>query len=212
MLTKKNALFVSVGIHIVVFGSIWLWANSHALYPLPPTTIEIKLAKLGKKKRDPKLLPRIDTAPKPKPPKKTVKKTSKPKPPPKPLDILKKRFGKVDKHGDPEGNIYGSSFHSELANSYELQVVEILRQHYEIPRIINMQEAEKLKVWVRLWIDQAGNLMKIKVQTPSENVRFDQAVLSGSEKIASLGAPPLPLRSKYQNQGLLIQFCPLECL
>ncbi|MES2503832.1 MAG: TonB C-terminal domain-containing protein [Myxococcota bacterium] len=183
----------------------------------PKTIIQVSLAKLGQK-REEKLLPRIDAAPPPPapkhtpaPPKPTTKKIAKAKPNTNPLDILKKRFGKPDFSGNPAGHARGSSINSELADSYELQVVELLRENYEIPRIISDREAKKLKLLVRLWIDAKGKLVKIKVQDPSRNGRFDEAVMQGSRRISSFGAPPLTMARKYKTDGLLIEFCPMEC-
>jgi hypothetical protein len=213
-LTKLQALGFSFGLHfaillLLIFGNLD-WFEK----PVPQSAIRVNLGKLGIK-RDQSLLPRIDASAAPSP---AYAKASagKPKPLSKsqkhdPLDILKKRFGKPDPSGNPNGSKYGDSISNELAESYEQQVAAILRENYEIPRVITQAEAKRLKLWVRLWIGPAGQLIKIKIQQPSKNTRFDDAVLTGSRRIDSFGAPPLTVARRYKSEGLLIQFCPLEC-
>ncbi len=216
-MTKLKSLGLSLGLHsalllLLIFGNLDWFER-----PVPPSAIQVSLAKLGAK-REENLLPRIDASPAPQKPIVTPAKASA-KPGPKqkpqltknPLDILKKRFGKTDTSGNPDGSKYGNSISNELAESYEQQVAAILRENYEIPRVITQTEAKRLKLWVRLWIGPAGQLIKIKIQQPSKNTRFDDAVLTGSKRIDSFGAPPLTLARRYKSEGLLIQFCPLEC-
>ncbi|MBH1989255.1 MAG: TonB family protein [Myxococcaceae bacterium] len=185
---------------------------------LDSANIQVRLTRLGTP-RDEKLLPRLDASeyqppapqaiPKPKEAKQAVKPMD-PKPS-HPLDLLKKRFGKPSTEGQKEGSSLGTSLSREIAHSYELQVSEILRESYEIPRVISEREARTLKLFVRLWIAPTGHLIRIRVEKASRNRRFDQAVLEASENIHSFGPPPLTLARQYQTQGLLIQFCPMEC-
>ncbi len=192
MTKSSKALLASVCLHGLVIGGYCVLVNYEPPVKLTPPSIQVTLAKLGTP-RDKTLLPRVEK-----------KSTS-------PLDMLKKRFGKASNEGQEQGSALGSSLTSELASSYELQVLEILRSNYEIPRIISDREAKSLALWVRLWIAANGDLLRIKIQQASNNSRFDQAVLEGAHKIPSFGAPPLQLARKYRTEGLLIQFCPLEC-
>ncbi len=216
-MTKLQALGLSFALHcavllLLIFGNLDWFER-----PLPQSAIRVSLSKQGAQ-RDQSLLPRIDASASPSPALRAPSPTKGrgERAPPKtkkhdPLDILKKRFGKPDPSGNPNGSKYGDSISNELAESYEQQVAAILRENYEIPRVITHAEAKRLKLWVRLWIGPAGQLIKIKIQQPSKNTRFDDAVLVGSKRIDSFGAPPLTVARKYRNDGLLIQFCPLEC-
>lgn len=214
----SRALAVSVGLHILVLGGYFAFESYQPAIKLHSPSIQVSLTKLGQT-RDPKLLPRLDVseAPKQTPvpvthtPHKTAPKIT-PKTSQNPLEILKKRFGKPTPVGHKEGSAFGTSLSSELANSYELQVLELLRANYEIPRVISPKEALQLKLWARLRISPRGKLIDIEIVKASQNPRFDKAVLEGSRKISSFGAPPLTLSRKYQTEGLFIQFCPLECL
>ena len=195
-----RALTVSVSLHVLVLVAYVALSTYEPALILKPTSIQVSLTKLGQT-RDPKLLPRLD-----------VSEAPQKKKPKNPLDLLKKRFGKPTPEGQKKGSNLGSSLAQELANSYELQVLELLRNNYEIPRVISPKEAQKLKLWVKLRIDPQGKLIDIQILQASQNTRFDQAVLLGSRKITSFGMPPLQLARKYRTEGLLIQFCPLECL
>jgi outer membrane biosynthesis protein TonB len=201
-------------LHILVIGGYFLLVTYQPPVKLDSPSIQVTLTKLGAP-RDEKLLPRFDASPAPKSLETTKSKTALKKiaasKSENPLDILKKRFGKPSNEGHKTGSALGTSLSNELANSYEAQILELLRSNYEIPRVISDREAKTLKLWIKLWIAPNGNLMKIKIEQASKNHRFDQAVLQGANKISSFGAPPLQLARKYKSEGLLIQFCPLEC-
>lgn len=198
----SRALTASLCLHGLLITGYFLLVNYEPPVKLDSPSIQVTLTKLGVE-RDEKLLPRFDASPAPK-----KIATQKPQ---NPLDLLKKRFGKPSNEGHKSGSSLGTSLANELSNSYEAQILELLRSNYEIPRVISDREAKSLKLWIKLWIAPNGNLMKIKVEQASKNNRFDQAVLQGANKISSFGAPPLQLARKYKTDGLLIQFCPLEC-
>lgn len=210
----SRALTASLCLHVLLITGYYLLVGYEPPIKLDSPSIQITLTKLGVE-RDEKLLPRFDASEAPQTlettPSKTAPKKIAASKPVNPLDVLKKRFGKASNEGKKTGSALGTSLTSELANSYEAQILELLRSNYEIPRIISDREAKSLKLWIKLWIAPNGDLMKIKVQQASKNNRFDQAVLQGAEKIPSFGAPPLQLARKYKTDGLLIQFCPLEC-
>ncbi|MEI6805878.1 MAG: TonB C-terminal domain-containing protein [Myxococcaceae bacterium] len=208
----SKALLASLCLHGLLLGAYVAFSVYEPAVKLSSPSIQVTLAKLGKP-RDEKLLPRFDAsqASQSVETKSETKKIAAPKKQ-NPLDILKKRFGKPSNEGKQHGSAQGTSLTSELADSYEAQVLELLRSNYEIPRIISDREAKYLKLLIKLWIGPRGELLKISVEQPSKNIRFDQAVLTGSKKISSFGAPPLQLARKYRTEGLLIQFCPLECL
>ncbi|MEI6790775.1 MAG: TonB C-terminal domain-containing protein [Myxococcaceae bacterium] len=204
MSSFSRALIASICLHSLVIGAYFALLSYEPAIKLSPIKIQLKLAKLGPE-RDKSLLPRLDVSEVPKPkPAPIHKKAS-------PLDLLKKRFGKPTPQGQKHGSRQGSSLTSELADSYDLQVAAILRENYEIPRVISDKEARTLSMFIRIWIGQRGEIIKIKVEQASKNQRFDKAVIQGSEQISSFGAPPLQLARKYRTEGLLIQFCPLEC-
>lgn len=212
------AVLFSIALHGLVLAAYCFLSNYEPPAKLDPPKIQVSLAKLGKP-RDQTLLPKIDASQPPETllPKPKSKLDSAHKVQPtksktaSPLDLLKKRFGKPSDEGKEHGSKLGSSLSSELADSYELQILELLRSNYEIPRTISDREAKRLSLWVRMWIGASGSLIKVKIEQASKNPRFDHAVLSGSHKIHSFGAPPLQLARKYRTEGLLIQFCPLEC-
>lgn len=211
-----RSLIYSVLLHILCVGAYIAFSNYEPALKRKPPSIQVSIAQLGQT-RDPKLLPRLDVSEAPKSleiasHKKTAPKKIPPKKQNNPLDLLKKRFGKPTHEGQKQGTVLGNSLRNELADSYELQVAQLLKNHYEIPRIISEQEAKHLRVSVRLWIDFRGQLIKIKIEQASTNQNFDQAVILSSQRIASFGAPPLLLARKYKTEGLLVQFCPLECL
>jgi TonB family protein len=215
MLTRfSRALTASFCLHALAIGAYFVLLNYEPPVKLTSPSIQVTLTKLGTP-RDEKLLPRFDASPAPKTLETTKSKTAPQKisaaKPVNPLDLLKKRFGKPSDQGQKNGSALGTSLSSELADSYEAQILELLHRNYEIPRVISDREAKSLKLLIKLWIAPNGNLIKLKIEQVSKNSRFDQAVLQGAKKISSFGAPPLQLALKYKTEGLLIQFCPLEC-
>lgn len=203
---------------------------------LDDNIVKARLVKLGKK-RDEKLLPRIDKArpappvekkapPVPDPavvPKPAAKPDEKAPPAPSASDILDKFREQNDKPdidslikkavGDPldegheEGSKIGSDITGRLKAEYTDELAEKIRSLYELPNTISDEERVRLVGYLYLRIGAEGQLLDAKVDKPSGNGAFDNAMVAAAKKAAPFPPPPIPLRDFYAS-GFVFRFRP----
>jgi TonB family protein len=110
-----------------------------------------------------------------------------------------------------EASSANSAANGQLARTYAEIVAARIRQSYELPSILTLDERRNLSVHVALKISTDGKLLAATVLRPSKNKLFDRAVISAAEAIEGFGPPPAELKGHFALEGLQIEFCPLKC-
>lgn len=203
---------------------------------LDDNVVKARLVKLGKK-RDEKLLPRIDKA-RPAPP---VEKKAPPKADPEPVpkapakpdekappkksasdildrfreendkpdldSLIKKAVGDPSDEGDESGSKLGSEITGRLKAEYTDELAAKIRSLYELPNTISDEERVRLVGYLYLRIGAEGQLLDAKVDKPSGNPAFDNAMVAAAKKAAPFPPPPIPLRDFYAS-GFVFRFRP----
>jgi len=98
-----------------------------------------------------------------------------------------------------------------LHGDYLSHVQALIMQAYQLPRILQSDTYNHLRVLVRLRISAQGRLLEAKVVKKSQHALFDEAVLQSTRAVIDFGAPPLQLQKQISQQGFVVQFCPNEC-
>lgn len=231
---------LSFAIHLGIFGVIYgdLGASSIAT---PEKFISAKLVRLGKERdekllprktqEDPEgkslVAPNIEpeppppTRPAPKEPSPATKAIEKKSTPHRKQAVTKateSASSRLDKFvrsmnigGHKQGSILGTELSGPLEQGYFDEVAQIVRNSFELPSVLSDAERRALEVVVRLRIDAQGHLISIKVIEASTRRLFDDSVVNGAKSVINFGSPPLPLRAKFAQEGLLIKFCPVSC-
>ncbi|MEM7402589.1 MAG: TonB family protein [Myxococcota bacterium] len=99
----------------------------------------------------------------------------------------------------------------EIKQDYAQRVQALIQSGYRLPNVLSAFEKSHLHVVVRLFIDPQGNLLQAKIDKPSQNAVFDQAVMQGAKQTAPFGAPPKHHADYYRTQGIALEFCPTAC-
>jgi TonB family protein len=242
---RTNRLFaifcgVSFAVHVV---AVVVWIVFSVTKPRPPAidqnSIKTRLVKLGKK-RDEKLLPRLDAA---KPPPKTNQKkvptpvaeppkdkapTTEPEPEPAPsstdiLDqfkaenterdlssIIKDRLGEPLDEGHEEGSELGTDITGRLKANYNDQLIAKITKSYKLPTTLTDEERVRLRAVLYVSIGENGELLEARVGESSGNAAFDSAMVAAAKKAAPFSPPPIQLRPFYAN-GVGMNMCPITC-
>ena len=192
---------------------------------LDDNVVKARLVKLGKK-RDERLLPRIDKT-RPAPPiEKKAPPTQDPSPVPKPpstsedakpkpsasdildrfreendkpnLDnLIKKAVGDPLDEGSEEGSKIGSDITGRLQADYNDELIERIRSLWELPNTISDEERVRLMGYLHLRIGANGQLLEAEIDKTSGNNAFDNAMIAAAKKAAPFPPPPLVLRDFY---------------
>ena len=224
-------LGVSLGLHVAILVIYAIWEGSRvAVLDMPEEPIRATLVKLGKP-RDPKLLPRLDTAPKPVP-----KDTSVPVPT---LDAKKReetlssavdrireamerekakqdalarvadRVGPADKdeEGQEDGSPEGDSATPSQINAYLGMFANALRRNFVVPSVIQSQAGlcDRLATQVLVKIAADGTVKDGRVYKASGNDLFDSAVMQALKAVPTFSPPPENMR-KLAADGFAFKF------
>lgn len=202
---------------------------------LGDTVIQTKLVRLGKK-REPKLLPRKASAPKPKSNEKLLAKDSPPEPknqapkpdkrPDKMQEALKKihdqaqreqalqriaeRVGDDEPEGDPEGSAFGTETQAArltLTQAYFAKLHDRVMTFYSLPNILSAADRRRLQAIVVISVAADGSLLKQAFEKRSGNESFDSALEAAVSRAAPLPAPPAFLRDTLR-EGVGLRFRP----
>lgn len=217
-------LVLSVVGHGVLLGLglVASWVLAGPRLDLDPKPIKASLVRLGKK-RDEKLLPRLEAeAP---PPPKTVPVPSptpvkpEPKPASKPevkpdqkrslFDAFKKTGAQAkpeELEGDPEGDAEGDSAVQEGERYYGL-LKAVVRRYYDVSNTIPEAERIRLRAEVHVRIGANGELVDVELSKGSGNDVFDGAVIGAVKKAAPFAPPPQNLRDTLKK-GIVMGFTP----
>lgn len=206
---------------------------------LEDNVIKTRLVKLGKK-RDEKMLPRLDAS-KPPPPT-NAKKAPEVKEPPKEkapeqkpepkeskpsaseildkfskesekpsLDsLINDRLGEPLDEGHEDGSQHGTEITGRLKADYNDIVKAKVQQEYRLPTTLSDDDIIRLQSFVLLRIGEGGDLIHVDLSPASENQAFDSAVLAAAKKAAPFPPPPIQLREFYAS-GIRFRMCPKQC-
>jgi TonB family protein len=209
--------------HAAVVGGFLVlsWVLAGPRIDLDPKPIKASLVRLGKK-RDEKLLPRIEATPppaeptpapvvQPKPDQAKTKPdvTSKDKPKTSLADAFKKTASQAkpeELEGDPEGDKFGDSATQEGERYFGL-LSSAVRRYYDVSNTIEESERLRLKAQVTIKISHTGEVLDVDLNKKSGNEVFDSAVLAAVKKAAPFPPPPPNLRDQLKK-GLTFEFKP----
>ncbi len=239
---RPSALPVFIGVSVVghvLAVVVWLvasWLIAGPKVELEQKPIKASLVRLGKK-RDDKLLPRMEAeAPPPKPkveqvtvpapvpadtavkiptkdvkPEKSAPKEDGAKDGKKSLFNALASAGKAAKaeelEGDPDGDKDGDSAIQEGERYFGL-LKSVVRRNYDVSNTIDETERIRLKANVALRIGAQGELIDVVLTKPSGNELFDSAVIGAVKKAAPFTAPPEHLRGALKKDGVELVFSP----
>jgi colicin import membrane protein/protein TonB len=110
-----------------------------------------------------------------------------------------------ERWGDPNGDPEGDSDEGTEGERYQALLQRALHSNYQLPTTIPDKERLYLKSVVILWIDPDGHISRWKVEKPSGNPAFDDAL---ERAIRKTNAPPPPdsQRDTYQTRGVQVTF------
>ena len=231
-------LFSVIGhVLAVVLTLLFSWLFGSPMSSLDQKPITASLVRLGKP-RDEKLLPKreeepppvqmaekpVEVAAPPKPaatavpiptkdaklePKKdTSKETGKQKDAKKDLFAALNKTGKADEvEGQVDGDRNGDSSKQEGERYYGL-LSSVVHRNYDVSNSIAESERRRLHAVVTVRIAPTGELIDVKLSTPSGNDLFDAAVVEAVKKAAPFTAPPDHLRAGLRKNGVPFDFTP----
>jgi len=183
------------------------------------------LVALGKP-RDPRLMPRKESAPPPAAaapasiPQKTPASTS--KGPARELtrqELMERALAGAargrtrEEKPDPEragqetGSPQGTAASAEEGEKYFGEVEERLHANYVVPSVISERERLYLSATVVIYIGRDGSIVRHVMTKPSGNSFIDQALVLAIQR-TKLPAPPADLAKLVRDEGLEINFKP----
>ena len=110
-----------------------------------------------------------------------------------------------DRWGDPNGDVEGDSDEGSEGDRYMALVQKALHANYTVPTTIPDKERLYLKAVVILWIEPDGHISRWKIEKPSNNPAFDDALERAIRK-TSPPPPPDAQRDAYRNRGIQVTF------
>ncbi len=222
----------------VALALVFSWLFAGPSISLDQKPITASLVRLGKQRDDKLLPRKEEEPPPaaekpvevaaPKPPDTAVavpipSKDAKPDPKkdaskePKPKDAKKSlfdAFNKTGRAGKPEelegqadGDPNGDSAKQEGERYFGL-LTSVVKRNYDVSNSISEAERRRLHAVVTLKIATTGELLDVKLSTPSGNELFDAAVLGAVKKAAPFTAPPEHLRDGLRKTGVSFDFTP----
>lgn len=230
---------ISVAGHVLVVA-LWLlisWLVAGPKVDLEQKPIKASLVRLGKK-RDEKMLPRMEAETTPPPPaQKQEVKVPVPAPPDNAVKIPTKdakpdktaakdegakdgkkslfnalaQAGKAAKPEELEGDPDGDKDGDSAIQEGERYfglLKAVVRRNYDVSNTIDESERIRLKANVVLRIGSGGELVDVSLSKPSGNELFDSAVIGAVKKAAPFTAPPENLRAALKKDGVELVFSP----
>ncbi|HYV47401.1 MAG TPA: TonB family protein [Myxococcaceae bacterium] len=225
---RTYLLWSAAGHAVLVAAALILsmWVPS-ARIDLDQKPIHATLVRRGQA-RDAKLLPRVEETPPPPPPQSTAMPLPGPKPPPSPAarpqqsqtddgsrrSRLFDAFSKTSKKardeplegaadGDPEGNSA-----TQEGDPYFGLIDRNVHRYYNVSSAIPESERRTLKALVWLRLTATGAVDSAKIQMPSGNALFDNAVLAAVKRAAPFPPPPAHLLDELVRKGVTMEFTP----
>lgn len=232
----SGALWLAFLLHAAVFGAAFALPRLFPGTPRLRKPIVAHLVALGKP-RDQHLLPRKEDptptagASKTAPPAPQVataapppgKAPSRPAPvkrPPTRAELMaqalagvrgdapaKARAPDPERAGAEDGSPIGTAATAEAGEKYFGEIHDIIQQNYVVPSVISERERLFLSATVVVWIARDGRLIKHKVEKPSGNGFFDNALETALAR-SKLPPPPPELARDLALGGVAINFKP----
>jgi TonB family protein len=180
------------------------------------------LVALGKP-RDPRLLPRKESAPPVAggpasvPEKPGASKMTAPPRQPTRQELMERALAGAarrthDEKPDPErageetGSIQGTAASSEEGEKYFGEVEDAIHSNYVVPSVISERERMYLSATVVIYIARDGSIVKHVMTKPSGNSFIDQALVLALQRTRL--PPPPPELAKLVREGVEINFKP----
>lgn len=234
-----QATSASVGLHLGLFVTATLWL--HTSQHVSRRAIPVRLMFVAAAHVDTKLLPRKGATKSDTPPLKTKPKPRSQKSTPPSSPALNSHAKKAPlksqappsshKHSSPSAmdrlsaiaDNWGEPRNSEqardsvvqlnqqLQEDYLQRVQASIQKRYRLPATLSATERARLKTVLRLHIDRAGRVAHASILTPSSNPGFDDTVLRAARQTNSFGPPPTHLARAYKKDGVVVEFCPIDC-
>jgi len=215
-------------LHVVIVAAA-NWLPRLFDRPAPPRKpIIAHLVALGRP-RDPRLLPRKDSAPPvaaaPLAPARVPSTKSAPaatphKREPTRQELMQRALARAagraepdDREQDPEragseaGSAEGTATSAEEGDAYFTAVHDAILEHYVVPSVISERERLYLSATVIAWIGADGKILRHEFQKKSGNAFFDQALELAMEK-TTLPPPPPDLARTMRDTGVALNFRP----
>lgn len=117
--------------------------------------------------------------------------------------LIHKAVGEPSDEGHEEGSRLGDDITGRLKADYNDKLIAHIKSYYQLPPTLSDEERVRLKALLFIRIGASGELFEARIEKPSGNPAFDNAVLAAAKKAAPLPPPPIPLRAFYANGGLL---------
>jgi hypothetical protein len=225
----SGAFALAVLLHTFVLGAALVLPR---LFPGEPTLrkpIIAHMVALGKP-RDQKLLPRMEEPPPAAQAEQapaqiastpSVPAPSKPstpaKRPPTRAELMARALagvtGDARRKPDPEragaadGSPIGSAASAEAGEKYFGEVYEIIHANYVVPSVVSERERLFLKASMVIWIGKDGRILRHKLEKPSGNRFFDDALETALAQ-SKLPPPPPELARNLSTEGVVLNFNP----
>lgn len=110
-----------------------------------------------------------------------------------------------ERWGDPQGDPEGDAAEAGEGDRYLALVVRALQSNYRVPATISERERLYLKGSVILYIEPDGRVGRWRLDKPSGNPAFDDA-LERTVRQTRLPPPPDAFRDLYRTTGLQVIF------
>jgi colicin import membrane protein/protein TonB len=110
-----------------------------------------------------------------------------------------------ERWGDPQGDPAGDADEAGEGDRYLALVVRALQSNYRVPATISERERMYLKGTVILYIEGDGRVGRWRLERPSGNSAFDDA-LERTVRQTRLPPPPDAFRDLYRSTGLQVIF------
>ncbi len=236
---QKQALVISVAMHVVVFLVLGLGVSFKSQRP-PSIPIEAKLVIKAPKNKD--HLPRKYNPPpkeqvvqkeeaiaqktvekaqektdskKPSPDEKSAKKAAKPaasnKANSKYADALKSLSKTFA--ADLATEVKQSEPEGEVvmdANYFD-EIYSLIKESFVVPPHINGPQGRSLRAVLRLYLASDGDLLRMDLVRPSGDDHFDKAVMDGTRRVANFGVVPTTMQNVIRERGIVVELCPFAC-
>ena len=222
------ALGLALLLHVVLFAAAaWLPRLFDRAAP-PRKPIIAHLVALGRP-RDPRLLPRKESAPPvaaaPAAPSRVPSTKAAPASAPQRHEptrqelmqrALARAAGRTEpdtREQDPEragsatGSVEGTATTAEEGDAYFTAVHDAILEHYVVPSVISERERLYLSATVIAWIGPDGKILRHEFQKKSGNGFFDQALELAIQK-TTLPPPPPDLARVMRDTGVALNFRP----
>jgi colicin import membrane protein len=119
----------------------------------------------------------------------------------------KDRAPDPERAGAADGSPIGSAAAAEIGEKYYGEIYEIIHANYVVPSVVSERERLFLKASMVIWIGRDGRILRHKLETPSGNRFFDDALETALAQ-SKLPPPPPELAYAVGSEGVVLNFNP----